>query len=412
MFAATTTVNVFNYIFHFVISRKLGVVGYGTLSSLIAGLTIVSMPATVLNIIVVKFSSEFHAVADQAKLRRLSIYVMRLSLTIAIIVFGCGLLSKASIASYLRVPNDASILLAIAVICLNLVLPGARGILQGTQDFERYAISAGLEAVLKATLGIGLVYLGFGTLGAIVGYACGTCISLLYTVTVMRIHFSAEKVRLSINFRRLIATSSGVALATAGITLLGFMDVVLVKHLFSPQTAGIYSALSLTGKVLLFLVGFIPTVVLPKAAGQASLGDSSTALFKLAGIGTVAISSCGLAAFYWFPALAIRVVAGGAFLQAAPYVFRYGIIMTLVGAIGLVTTYKIGLHRFDFLVPLLSAVVAEIVGISFVHRTLWDVINILLLGHCAAFFGSLYKITKRSTTWRNVGAAEPVSAHA
>ena len=411
VFAATTLVNVFNYVFHFAISRKLGVVGYGTLSSLIAGLTIVSVPASVLNIIVVKFAAEFHAVADHAKLRRLSTYVIRLSLTMSTFVLGVGLLLRSSVAAYLKVPNDASIIFALIVICLNLVLPGARGILQGTQDFKRYAMSAGLEAVSKATLGIGLVYLGFGALGAIVGYVCGTCISLLYTVAVMGIHFSSEKVRLSVDFRRLVATSAGVALATLGLTLLAFMDVVLVKHFFSPKVAGIYSALSLTGKMLLFVVGFIPTVVLPKAASQASLKASSTLLLKFAGLGTLAISGCGLLSFYCFPALAIRVVAGAAFLQASQYVFQYGVIMTVVGAIGLVTTYKIGLHRFDFLAPLLIAVVAEIVAISFVHRTIWDVMNILLLGHCAALVGSLYKITRLAPITHAVAGAHPVSAH-
>src|SRR5580700_9510597 len=79
VFASSTLVNLFNYIFHFFMSRRLGVVDYGALASIFAGLVIVSVPAAILTMVVVRYAAEFKALSDFARLRRLGDRVLVLT---------------------------------------------------------------------------------------------------------------------------------------------------------------------------------------------------------------------------------------------------------------------------------------------------------------------------------------------
>lgn len=393
VFASTTLVNAFNYLFHAVISRNIGVADYGALSSLFAGLALLSVPAGILTMIVVKFAAEFRALDDRAGVRALAEGVIRWTTLAAVLAVVLGLFLRGAIGAWLHIGNLLAIGLAIAIFGLTIVLPGARGILQGTQDFGRLALSTGIEAGAKCAFGVSFVYAGMGLGGAMFGYACGTAFSLAFTLIAVRTHFGAARKPLTIDVPRLWRTTGGVGLSTLALTTLGFADVLLVKHFFDPQSAGLYGAVSLTGKALLFAVGFVPTIVLPKATARAMAGESPLPILAQAAGAIVLLSTCGLTVLALFPGLAVRVMAGASFGAASQYVLSYGIAMAMLAATAMVATYKIGIHRFDFVGALLAVMIGEIVAISFLHDSLGSVIRILMIGHGLALAASLYRVT-------------------
>jgi len=169
---------------------------------------------------------------------------------------------------------------------------------------------------------------------------------------------------------------------------------LLVKHYFSGSEAGIYGATSVVARMLFFLVAFIPQVLLPKAISRAVSGRSPRRLLAYAAGLTALLSALGLLIFALFSRLLITMMASAQFAPASAYVFRYGIAMTILAALTLVTTYKIGLHRFDFVLPLAAGVVGEIIAISFLHATLLQVITVVTIGHSAVLLASLYRIGK------------------
>lgn len=393
VFGASMAGNILNYAFNFAISRRVGVEGFATLSSLVSFLMLLSIPTSVLTLIVVKYAAVYHAAGDGARVRRLSQLLLRWTGVAAVLAFCVGLLLHSQIAAFLRIPDDSAILLCLAIIALGLVTPSARGILQGEQDFFRYSVSTVLETLLKVLLGVALVYLGFGVPGAMLGWTAGTTCSLAYTVwAVLRKHGAAAHapVRLALDMRRLAQTTLGVGLATGFLTVISFIDVLLVKHYFAPHQAGLYAAVNLTGKVVFFLAGFVPAVMLPKAVAKTAKGEQAGALLLQAAAVTAAMSGIALLVFGIMPAEAIRVLAGRDFVAGAPYVLQYDGAMCLLAILGLVVNYKIGIHRFDFLYGLGAVLVCEIVAIALMHRTLWDVVHVLLVGNAAAVAASCF----------------------
>jgi O-antigen/teichoic acid export membrane protein len=394
VFASTIVVNVFNYLFHFLISRRLGVTGYGTLYSLFAVLSLLGVPTSVLTMIVVRYAAEFRALSDPAHLRALSRWVFARTSLLGAGIVVLGALLAVPIAGYLRIDDARLVFLASVILALSVITPSVRGILQGTEDFGRYSASNIIEGALRAALGVALASVGFGVGGALLGCIIAVVIALGYTLVAVRRHFgSAAPQPLHLDIGRLVRTSAGVTAAAVALAGLGFLDVLLVKHYFPPSEAGLYSAASLVGKVLLFVVSFVPTIVLPKVTARAARGESPVSVIVQAAVCVGVICGTGLLVLSVAPGLVVQLMLGKAYLAAAPLVFPYGCAMALLGATSAIVAYKVGLHRFDFVPPLFAVVVAEVVGISLFHTSLIQVIGILLVGNSLALVATLYRIS-------------------
>jgi O-antigen/teichoic acid export membrane protein len=396
VFAASMATNILNYLFNFAISRRLGVEGFATLSSLVSGVMILSVPATITTLIVVKYAAAFHAAEDAGRIRRLSSILLKGSFFCAVGVIVIGEVIRGFVASFLRIPNTGAITLAMAVTALSFVTPVLRAVLQGEQDFVRYSASLVIESLLKVTFAVTLVYAGFQVGGAMLGWVLGMSCGLVYTVwAVLAKHGkTSPPVKLSLNLRELLRTTTGVALASGFLTTISFMHVLLVKHYFDPKEAGFYAAVNLSGKIVLFLVGFVPAIVLPKAVAKAQRGESAVRLLAQAGVLTVVMSGITLAVFGLMPAKILTIVAGHAFVSAAPYVFQYDGAMALLALLTLIVNYNIGVHRFEFLYCLGVVLLGEIGAIALWHRDISDVIHVLLVGNAIAIVGCVLWVRK------------------
>lgn len=403
VFTSNIVVNVFNYAFHFLISRRLGVTDYGTLYSLFAMLSLLGVPTSVLTMVVVRYAAEFRALGDAGHLRALSRWVFARTSLLGGGIVVLGALLALPIARYLRIDDPRLVFLASVILALSVISPSVRGILQGTEDFGRFSASNIIEGALKAALGVSLASIGLGVTGALLGCMIAVVVGLAYTLFAVRRHFgSAAPQPLHLDVGRLVRTSAGVTAAAVALAGLGFLDVLLVKHYFPRREAGLYSAVSLVGKVLLFVVGFVPTIVLPKVTARVARGQSPVPIIVQAAVCIGVICGSGLLVLSLAPGMVVRIMLGGAYVAAAPFVFPYGCAMTLLGATSAIVAYKVGLHRFDFVPPLFAIVVAEVVAVSVLHSSLTQVISILLIGNTLALAASSYRIADR--------VAQPVAA--
>ena len=401
VFGALMFANVLSYIFNFAISRRIGVEAYAALASLANGVAILSIPSVIVNPIVVKYTAEFHAVEDRARVWLLAQRLLKVLGIGALVLLAIGMLLRGVAASYLHIPNDLAVVLTLAIICIILISGSMRAVLQGVQDFRGSSTSIGLEALLKAAIAIALVYgLHAGVTAAMFGWFIATLSALAYTVWVIGKHRvpNADQSQLSFDLRRLVRTSTVVGLAMAALTMLGFMDVPLVKHYFSPHEAGLYAAANLTGKVVFFLVSFLPAVLLPKAVAQVQRGESPLHLLAQAGGTTIIMAGGVLAVFGAMPGTIVRLLAGSAFAAAAPYVFQYDLAMGLLALLTLIVYYRVALHRFGFLYPLGLVLTCEIGAIALFHQSLWNIVHIVLISNAVMCAASV------------VGLARPVAA--
>jgi O-antigen/teichoic acid export membrane protein len=404
VFGATAVMNGCNYLFHAVNSRHLGVVGYGELASLVAALTLLSFPAAAISLGVTKLAAEFHAVDDRAAIRRLFDLVMRWGIGIGVALIIVAFLTLPWSTRFLRIDDKLAVLLTVAAIAVNLLLPAIRAVLLGVEDFGAYARSVVIEGAGKVALGVGLPFAGFGVDGAVFGFLGGALLAGAYVAFCVRPHLSGTEPRLVVDGRRLLETASGVGLSSLAFAVLGFADVVAVKHFLDADQAGLYGALSLIGKIFLFAVGFIPQVVLPKVARRVAAGRGSGAylVYSVATVGLV--GAIGIAICAAMPSLVIRIVAGKAFVAVAPLVVPYAAAMTFLAMANAGATVRIGAHRMGFAVPMLAVTALELVSFGLFHNSLWDIVRTVLIGHLCVAAITLYGAVDRAASTQAVAA--------
>ncbi|GAC1546500.1 MAG: hypothetical protein NVS2B17_29840 [Candidatus Velthaea sp.] len=392
VFASSVIVNGLNYVFHILNSRQLGVVHYGELSTLISVLMIALIPAGIGSLAVTKFAAEFHALDDGPKLRTLSMRVLWWSLIASSAIVLAGAVAGGGVASFLALPEVTAVYLTAALIACNTAVLVMRGILQGAQNFRAFAISNSLEAILKAVFGVGLVYAGYGITGALAGMVAGCLIATAYTVVAVVRQLDPSSAPLHIDFRRLLQTMLGTLVAASAFPILAFADIIAVKHYLDAEQSGLYGAMTLWGKIIWFAVSFIPTIVLPKASARASKGQSVTSVLAQAGIAGGVLSLVGVTICAVAPAFVIRAVAGPAFISVAPLLLPYAIGISLLGLANVAVTFKIGIHRFDYVVPLCIAVIAELIGFVMFHRSAADIVHVVVFVDIVTFAISLWRI--------------------
>jgi O-antigen/teichoic acid export membrane protein len=407
VFAATMLANTLAFAYHMLAGRVLGVERYGALATLSAVFSLGVVPGAVLNMTAVKYAAELHAVGDEERVAALSRTVVRLGAIVGGIFVFAFALAGGGIAAYLRLDDVWTLGIVLAAVCASLFLAAARGILQGVHAYSAYSTTLCIEGVVKVVVGIGLAINGFGVRGAAAGFALGALLALAYTQTMIARRFPRVLAGVHINARRLVVTSAGIAASLFATTGLGFLDVLLTKHYFDSHTAGLYGVLSMTGKISMFMVAFAPAVLLPKATDLVTRGFSPRRILVQAAAATCALSFFVLALAFFAPSVLVRVMGGDAYVAVTPYVFPYACAMTLLAATTLLATYKIGLHRFGFIPVLLAVMAGEIAGIVSLHRTIADVVCVLLVGNSVAFVATLYRVADPVTESRIESVVTP-----
>lgn len=366
VFGAQMLVNISNFLFHVIVSRGVGVVAYGTLNALVSAFQVAQAPALIAVTILAKYTAELTASQGSAAARTLQRSSMRVLGIAAAATLVCGGLAAPPIARYLNISATLPVLLMLAILALNFVLP-IRGVFQGLERFREYSLSLICEAGVKLALAAIFIWIGWGIDGALGGWCGGCVIAFLYLLkTSDRSAYAEDTV---INTSALVRTVAFVSIAMTCVTSLGFSDVVLAKHFFAPETAGLYGAAAMCGKMLYFMVYAIPAVLLPRVAAMNAVG-SRTRIYLFGSLGAVAaISMFGLT-LYWFAGTqVVTLLAGREFASAGSLIFPYGVISVLSAMLNTAVTYRIAVGGFRFLPGLAVIAVAAIASLCVWHNS-------------------------------------------
>ena len=239
--------------------------------------------------------------------------------------------------------------------------------------------SNAVEGIAKVIGIVALIAVGFRLGGAVIGFLLGPLCALVYLALRLKRRYAASPThRVRYDWRRILNAGAGAAAATIAIALMGSADVVLVKHYFPEHAAGLYAAASLGGKMLLYLVGFVPTVLLPQAADRHARGARTRDVLAGSLAMLVAVALCGLFVFYYFGLDVLHALVGHAFDAAAPLLVKYGLAMVLLALTNSLTYYGIATHRLAFTVPLFLCTLGTLVAIVAFHPTLATVVEIMV----------------------------------
>jgi len=369
------------FAFHAIASRKLGVDAYGTLYALISLYGLASLPVSVFTPVVTRYSAEFGALHDDAHVRGLIGFIMRVFVVLGAAYVIAGFTLAGPLASFLHVaPWEIPIVgVMSAVATLSSTM---RAIGQGVHAYGAYTLSMASEGLFKVLALLVFVSIGLTTLGATGAFLCGmTAGAAFIALPLFKRYRGMTSAPVHLDWRRIFATTAGAAVLTLTMAAMGFADVLIVKHVFPANDAGLYSAASLCGKILLYFVGFVPAVLVPQVTHRHARGEQTRKILWGSVLFIAIVSAIGVLAFHYAGFLVLHILTGHAFDAALPLLPIYAAAMAALAMTYSLGSYGISTHRLAFVVPLLLATAGTLVLIALFHPTLMAVVDEMLVGN-------------------------------
>ena len=370
--------NVLSYLFHLVMARMLGPADYGSLVALMALIVVLNVPLTTVQTILTKEIAVLNARNENGKAKTLFLrYIKILGILGAIALFALLALSGI-IMNFLHLNSITPVFLLSLITASTVFLVVINGALNGLQKFWGLNFSIVGTGAFKLGIAAALVGFGLGISGALSGVLAATIISTLIGSLFLKSLLKEKAEKASV--RDSLKYSGFVLIALICINAFINLDVIIVKHLFSSHDAGLYGALSETGKIIFFLTSAITLVLLPKASEAHSLGDLKAhkrILYKTLLI--VALPSFAISAAYFaMPQFFISLLFGKQYLQAASSLGLFAIAISFYSLINVLVMYFISISRKKFVIAMAAFVVLEVALFFTFHDSLQSIVTILL----------------------------------
>ena len=332
--------NFLNYLFQFLMARMLEVSDYGVLAALMGIIYIFTIPNEAIQLIASRYATEFCEENKIRKIKTLIKYLSKSFFKVALILFLIFIPLSFLTSYFLRIKLSL-ILLTNCLIFFVFVLPINRGILQGLKSFKKLGILMVIESLIKIIFAVFLVYLGLRVYGAIFGILAGAFFSLcLSFVFLKEIFKTKEKEGEKVGPIKSYSLNTFLLIAMVWIVL--SLDVIIVKHFFSDEIAGIYAVASLLGKAIFFATNPIAKAMFPIVSEKKA--NKKDALLKAVFL-IFLISIPAILLFVFTPKLIILILFGKKYFSGYNLLIFTGISYTFLSISNLLLYFLLSLKR-------------------------------------------------------------------
>lgn len=380
---ATIGVNVANFLFYSLAGRAIDVAGYGALMSLVSLALIVTAPAVVAQNTLAKLVADLVAAGDPGVVRRVARSALGAALLVASVVFAAALVLNGALSHLVHVSDPLLIPLTGLATAATIVVPVQRGIFQGANRFSELSGSMLLEAFMRIATIVPLARMA-GARGGLIAFSLSMLVPLVvFGMRSLRVWPASTPGR-PLDVRRFSRAVIETGTGFLAVTVMLSFDVVLVRHYFDAFNAGLYGAVAVVGRAIFTGAAFIPMVLIPKIVARRA-SRASVRPIAILGIGVTAIvASIGIGIVALAPQRVVTLVNGPAYASAAPYLLPYACAVSLLAGANVAAAVRVGLHRFEHVMPLVAIALAEIAIVAVHHATIGDVLWTIVGGHAAA----------------------------
>lgn len=393
VFIGSTVASVFSYLFNMLMGRMLGPAQYGEMAAILSLLMIVSVGGGVITTTTMYYVGEMYGLGNYAGIRKLLQIFTRSIFFLSISFFLVGAVFAGPIAHFFGIDHVVPVIIGFSSLIFGFLIVVSRGILQGTQSFGAFTVTSILEMALRVTLAVVFVRLGFALNGAIAATVIATVITYFVTFVPLQklwkevtptsstvVHFSRKEV--------LTYTVPVFASALCLATLLN-LDVILVKHYFPTEQAGLYAAISTVAKIILYITSPIIAVMFPMIMERRSRGEKHYKML-LFSLGLTVIGAVVILAFYnVIPALVVRILYGRGFVEFSYLLPQLGIFVLFYTLVNLLANYFLAIKNFIFLIFMVIALVLVLVWSSLSHNSLPEMISVFIISTALLFLAMI-----------------------
>jgi O-antigen/teichoic acid export membrane protein len=367
MLIGSGVVSAFNFGYNVAAARMLGPEGFGHASAAVTLLMLVSAITLSFQLVCAKFVARNEtAGARQRVYRMLHRKAWFMGLLIAVSLAAAG----RPIAHYLNLPSAWIVVLLAGGIAFYVPLGASRGWMQGTCSFRRLSGNFVLEAVTRFGGALALMWAGYGVLGAVGAITASVVIAYLVPPP----KTVEEPQQSGVPFVPASFHEGMQAIVFfVGQVIINNIDILLVKHFFTPERAGLYAAIALVGRVVYFSSWQVASAMVPIAASSKSEKENLSVLVVPLLL-VVAIAVGAVVLLGTFSHAIVTFVFGGRYTEAEPLLSLYAASTGCYALSVVLMTFEMSRKIANTAWLQMAFSGALIVGISAFHSTLQQVI--------------------------------------
>lgn len=378
-------VSFLNYLFHPILGRLMMPADFGEVQTIISIFTQIGVFLQVLGLVSIGIIAKYQ---DESIRDQIISELSRLSLFLSVAIFILSVFFTPLLVNFF---HFSSVTPFIALgLSLLISVPGsfATSYLQAHHRFGILTAGNFIGSVAKLGFSVLFVLLGFKAFGAIMGLAVAQTIVLLYALSKGKgiIHFIESNLHLTRPKLGLIKPelpyAAMVFAASLTTNLLLSLDILVIKHYFPPQQAGLYTGISIISNIIYFVTGPIAMVLMPSIKPNQSDRLNRQLLWRSLGFCSL-IGGAALIAFAGAPKLVVSILLGSRYVPYASFLPRLSLALFLLSLANLVIYYNVALRRYLVAPIVLAGLAVTLWLLSQSHATLGAVVNDLLLGAIA-----------------------------
>jgi hypothetical protein len=294
-----------NLLYNILIARMLGASSFGHASALYTLLMLVTAITLSFQIITSKFMARSSETVVRAQiyatmLRR----AWQVGLGIAVLLAA----GSAYLKSYFNLPARHDLVLLAIAAGVYIPLGVRRGKMQGCYSFRGLALNVVVEVTVKLGGALLFLHYGMGVTGVMTAVLLSIVAAYIVATPGAEYRSTAELIKIAP-----FGEGMQALLYFIGQVILSNLDILLVKHFFSPPQAGIYAALALVGRVVFMLSWSVVSSMFPVSASHKHPRGGRSVLYTgLLLVGTV--TSAFIVAVALAPQAVWTLLLGKAFL--------------------------------------------------------------------------------------------------
>ena len=304
MLAGSVLVSLANFGYNIGVAHLLGPGDFSQAAAAVTLLMLASCINLAYQLVTAKLIAKATVSAERASVYQ---YMMRRAWLVGFGVAAATVGASGWIASYLRMPSPTLIVLLGLGMFFYIPLGVRRGGMQGTCQFLRLSLNLAAEAFVKLVTAMILVVSGLGVLGAVGAISLSVFAAFLLPAGDQELRQTPALYKPGSFLESIQAIIFFI-----GQVIINNVDILMVKHYFAPDAAGIYAAVALVGRLLYFATWSVTSAMFPISAGSAAESDSRRVLVVpllfVAGLSTVFVVFLSS-----FPGLVIRTLFGSDF---------------------------------------------------------------------------------------------------
>jgi O-antigen/teichoic acid export membrane protein len=363
-----------NLVYNLAIARLLGPSGFGHATAVYTLLMLMSAVTLSFQIVCAKLVAGHESNAEKA-----AVYagLHRRAWLVGIGIGVLLILARDVVTAYLNLPDPVLIIFLAMGTAFYIPLGARRGCMQGTYAFNSLAINLILEGLVRLGGAFLLVRLGMGVKGAVLASVAG--VILAYVFGNVSVKHEGD-LNIPASFREGLQA----IVFFVGQVIINNFDIILVKHFFPAEEAGLYAAIALVGRVVNMLAWSVVGTMFPISAGTRSKNDEGRAVLATSLIMVSSIVVFVLLGLWMVPSLFWKITFGARFNltgygDISALLILYAATTGVYSLSSVIIAYEMSRKIVNTGWVQLAASITAMAGIYFFHGTLHQVIFVQLV---------------------------------